>query len=146
MKNKKRIKTIQILVSSSVPMSRDKIDINEDLQKVIKINNIRPLKRRHILAIFFSSRAIDTALKCFLDYHSIRGRHYSIGKYIDKLCNNNNSNIQKMGTNEKYYYKRRIADVRNRFLHKANTYPSGHHEVNTLIAEIESLLSRMANL
>lgn len=146
MKSKKRVQTIKILVSSSVPMNRDKNDINKDLEEIININTMRPLKRRHLIAIFFSSRAIDTALKCFLDYHSIRGNHYSIGEYISKLCNHSNSNINRIGADEKEKYKRTIANVRNRFLHKANIYPSGNHEVNTLLSEIDSLLSRMANL
>ncbi|TBW25634.1 hypothetical protein [Gramella sp. KN1008] len=147
MSQQRRIDTISLLIQSNNSFSPNQIAIEQDLKVVPSLTSMKPLKRRNLIQIFFSSRAIDTSLKTFLDRHGLRGStEYSIGKYLDKLHSHNRTQLGNLSRSERDQYKRSIANVRNGYLHQANTYPNGNQDVNLLLSEIETLLSVMVTL
>lgn len=148
MKIKKRIDTINLLIQSmSSIKNSDKIDIKQELKNVLNIDNMQPQERRNLIRIFFTSRATDTFLRSFLENYSLRDSNmYSIGKYIKRLSSHNISAIAKLSLPERDNYIRTIANVRNNFLHKANAYPAGNAEVNKLLTEIHTLITRVSTL
>ena len=143
----KRIDTISLLINSNPAITSSKVDIEQDLKVVKGLKKMQPLKRRNLSRIFFSSRAIDTSLRAFLDHYGIRGKYeYSIGKYLDKLNKHSLTSISNISINEKEKYKRRIAYERNIYLHKANSYPNSNNDVMNLLSEIHALIARVNTL
>ena len=63
---------------------------------------------------------------------------YSIGKYLEQLCA-----AGRLTKSAEVHYKNTVADVRNRYLHKANAFPSSSKEVDNLVAEIGECLSQV---
>jgi len=148
MKLEKRIATICLLVNNMQSISAPhKIDITEELKNVLNVKSMAPIKRRNLIRIFFTSRAVDTFLRYFLEHHSLRDQYmFSIGKYIKKLSNHSLTTIGKLSNSEREQYLRTIADLRNSYLHKSNSYPTGNNEVNILLNEIHTLAFKVSNL
>ncbi len=85
-------------------------------------------------------------MKSFLYINGILQNENSLGKYLNKLANHNNGNIDKITESEKNYYKRNIVDLRNIYIHSAGKICTNGSEVNKLLNNIGRLLVTVANL
>jgi len=144
--HKNKINTILTLLDHNPTLTTARLtDIVEELKEALRINDLQPTKRRNILKVLHTMRALDSVLRAFLDHHGLRGDKHSLGDYIKKLHSHNAPHLQKLTGPEKDMYIRNIANPRNKYMHSANRYPTGEAEVNNLVAEAHTLIARVAN-
>lgn len=152
---KKRINTINTLIAGSdIQYSPNFASIILEFQETDNCKKIRKINRKYITMILHSTRALDSSMAYFLQHNSIRNYRNgnraitarSIGQYIDALALHNNNQLNRITQQERTNYKNRIANIRNNFMHTAGAYPTNSNEVNNLLSEMHSLLSRMFTL
>jgi len=142
-----RINTIIAIVNSNPSLTTSNINkLKTEFRQVIDVDSITPQKRKHILKILHSTRALDSTLKAILDHYRIRNGKHSIGQYITQLTNHSLTTLGKLSVSERAKYQREIADIRNTHLHNADSYPKNDREVNQLISEMQALITRVNNL
>jgi hypothetical protein len=142
-----RINTIIAIVNSCPSLTNANINkLKTEFRQIIDVDTISPPKRRHILKILHSTRALDSTLKAILDYYNIRDRNHSIGQYITQFTNHTLPTLGKLSSSERAKYQREIADIRNTHLHNADSYPRNDSEVYQLISEMHALISRVTSL
>ena len=145
---KKRVQTIIAVLQSSASLSQGNFNkVKAELNEVVDVHNITRTKRRNLMKVLHSTRALDSTLKSMLDFHTLRGaREHSIGQYLTKLEEHNSAAIGNLTPTERSHYQRKIADLRNKHLHTADSYPADEREVNEMLSEMHKLLSRLATL
>lgn len=144
---KNRIDTIIAIINSNTALTSVNINkLKTEFKQVIAVDVISPDKRKNILKILHSTRALDSTLKSILDHHHIRNGKHSIGQYITQLTIHNSTSLGKLSQSERSKFQTSIADVRNTHLHTADSYPQNDREVNELISEMQSLITRVASL
>jgi hypothetical protein len=142
-----RINTIIAIVNSSPSLTNANVNkIKTEFKQVLDVDTITPSKRKHILKILHSTRALDSTLKAILDHYSIRNGKHSIGQYITQFTVHTLPTLGKLSTSERSKYQKKIADIRNTHLHNADSYPRNDSEVFQLISEMQTLITRVTSL
>ncbi|TCC99983.1 hypothetical protein [Pedobacter psychroterrae] len=143
---KHKINTILTILSNNPTLTTGRYpDIVEELKEALRVDRLNPTRRKNLMKVLHSMRALDSTLRAFLDYHGLRSDQHSIGDYIKRLYSHQGGAlVGRLSAAEKETYLRNIADKRNKYLHSANRYPTGEMEVNDLIAEAHALIARMA--
>lgn len=144
---KDRINTIIAIVNSSPSLTNANVNkLKTEFKQVTDVDAITPPKRKHILKILHSTRALDSTLKAILDYYSIRGSNHSIGQYLYQFAGHRHPTLGKISASERDKYIREISKVRNNHLHNADSYPRNDSEVFQLISEMQALITRVTSL
>lgn len=142
-----RISTIIAIINSNVALTSANVNkLKTEFRQVIEVDAVNPVKRKNILKILHSTRALDSTLKLILDYHRIRNGKFSIGQYITQLTIHTNASLGTLSQSERAKYQRTIADVRNTHLHTADSYSRNYSDVYDLISEMQSLITRVTSL
>jgi hypothetical protein len=142
-----RINTIIAIINSSPSLTSTNVNkLKTEFRQVIAVDTIAPPKRKHILKILHSTRALDSTLKAILDHYHIRNGKHSIGQYITQFTNHTLTTLGKLSPSERAKYQREIADIRNTHLHNADSYPRNDSEVYQLISEMQALITRVTSL
>ncbi len=142
-----RINTIIAIINSTPSLTTPNINkLKTKFRQVIDVERITPQRRKNILKILHSTRALDSTLKAILDHHRIRNGKHSIGQYIVQFTNHRSAALGNISVSERAKYQREIADIRNTHLHNADSYPRNDREVYQLISEMQSLITRVTSL
>lgn len=142
-----RINTIIAIIASSPAYSGSNVNkIKRELHQIENVNIVSPSQRKNLLKILHATRSLDTCLKNFVSFHRISSSSYSIGKHLSHLSRHSSTAIGRISLSEKAHYQRSIVDIRNLHMHQADSYPSSDRDVNTIISEIQSLMSRVSSL
>lgn len=142
-----RINTIIAIINSTPSLTTPNINkLKTEFRQVIDVERITPQRRKNILKILHSTRALDSTLKAILDHHRIRNGKHSIGQYIVQFTNHRSAALGNISVSERAKYQREIADIRNTHLHNADSYPRNDREVYQLISEMQSLITRVTSL
>jgi hypothetical protein len=143
---KDRINTIIALLRPNAAITSSSFNmLKAEFSQIYLVDSISPMTRRNLMKVLHSTRALDTTLKTIITYYNL-GAANSLGPLIDKFRNHNNPNLGQMSRRECEFYKRSIADIRNKHLHKAGSYPRNEGEVSNLLSEMEALVARVSNL
>ena len=144
---KNRINTIVALLNSNPNLSNGNLNkVKAELRQVIDVHSITPTRRRNLMKVLHSTRALDSTLNAFVSFHHIKNNANSIGQYLVQLTNHNLQHLATLSPSERSRYQHSIARLRNMHLHTADSYPANEQEVNTIIAEMQTLISRLATL
>jgi hypothetical protein len=150
LRNRRR-DTIDILISNSI-IGRNATHecpiIKGELNQIFNVENISNNNRKRILKILYSTRALDTTLRVFLDQHGIRNSgDFALGDYLKRLVNHvHTGGLQRLNESSRTKYQEKIVDKRNVYLHNAGRYPTTENEVNTILSEIDSCIIEIMNL
>ena len=142
-----RIDTIVALLNSNpaiIPTNFRKL--KSEFEQVIAVNILTPMTRKNLVKILHSTRALDTTLQILISHYGLAANIYSLGPLIDKFSNHTSTRLGTMTRVETNRFKRSIADVRNKHLHNAGSYPRDEGEVYQLISEMEALITRVLAL
>lgn len=121
--------------------------IRSEFNEVINVERVSHLRRRNLLRVLHSTRALDTSLRSFLDHYRIRGRATGLGGYLRQLLNVSvGTGLSNLNQAEVNQYVRLIANVRNMYMHEADRYPRNDREILDLLREMEACLTRVLNL
>lgn len=143
----KSVQTMIALLHSNTAITGAEFNrIRAEFNQMKNVVNVSPIQRRRLLKVLHASRALDTTLKSILTFFSLRSNQYSLGQYIDQFASHNDTRLVKLSHQERIRYKRNIADVRNLHLHNADSYPRNDSDIDNLIFEMHSLLSRILAL
>lgn len=144
---KDRIQTIVAIINGHPSLTAANINkLKAEFHEVISVHEVSKIRRRHILKILHSTRALDSTLKAILDHHRIRGGAHSLGQYLFQFRNHNSAGVSKLTNSERAKYQDSIVKVRNEHLHNADSYPKNDRKVLELIAEMHALMMRVTTL
>lgn len=147
-----RIATIRTLLAGSLVgqlAAPEYTDVLGELNEVLRVGGVKEAKRRRLLEVFHLSRSVDTSLRAFLDAHGWPvALLHGIGDYLLELQRqaHHHPGIGRLPAPSRQRYQQSIADVRNRYLHTANSYPPADIHSQTLVAEIQACIAEVVSL
>lgn len=137
-----RISTVQLLARQSLSR-QDANVVVEEFQEVIRIAQMMPLRRRCLIQVLFSTRAIDTALRNYIASKGIPATPRSIGESLHVLVSHQVTGISRLSERQYRSFQSQIAHRRNRYMHAAGAFPAGVQEVTELLGAMEACLTRV---
>lgn len=143
---KRRISAMQALVAGTVIAKDHTVTIKNEFEEVRKVEKMKPLPRRRLLQLLHSTRALDSFLRGFTDFYGIRGSNHALGEYLNCLGTHTNPHLNKLPNGRAKYYRQKIVDRRNIYMHKAGAFPNNEQEILTLLSEMQSCLAEVASL
>jgi len=142
-----RITTLKALVAGSVISKNINCqNILDEFDSVDAVFRVNPEPRRLLLELLHSTRAFDTALEAFVIQKGISSKSTGIGNALTRLLNHRVVNVKKLNQWEHDRYQARIAKKRNPYIHEAGNYPLNWKELDVLLSEMHSCLSRVVVL
>jgi len=144
---KRRIDTINAIVTgSSIANEVECSLVLGEFNEVHRCARVSPDKRKHLLQVLHSTRALDSALSAFIRVNSLQVRTPSLGSYIYSLAHHSSNGLQTLSSAERARFQSEIVDKRNKFMHEAGAYPNQVQVVNRLLSEMQTCLTRVAAL
>lgn len=144
---KDRINTIIALLNSSNSITANDLSkVKNEFQQAIGVDSLNPTNRRNIMKVLHSTRALDSTLSAILVHYGLKGLSHSLGQYIRKFELHSHHSLGNLSNAERHKYQASIVDLRNKYLHQADSYPKNDKEVYLLISEMQALLTRIASL
>jgi hypothetical protein len=142
--HKRRVATLKAIVAGSiVASSPDSALINEEFDGVYEAQRLPNLRRRRLLQVLHSTRALDTFLATFLNTHGISSKS-SLGGYLTALSKHSSATLSsQLSVHERDLFQTQIVSLRNTYMHKAGSFPKHDHEVLTLLSDMEACLARV---
>jgi hypothetical protein len=153
--HKSRLDTIRVLLSGSreIGNAGPYSLILSELNSVMTASMISDDRKRRLLQILYSTRALDTVLitfireRCeFLTVAITPDPGKGMGDYLKWLERNNINGVAKMPGTSREAFMRRIVDKRNRYMHQAGAFPRDDAEVAQLLSEMEACISQVVAL
>jgi hypothetical protein len=141
MSYKQRVHMLKTLITGSVVQADGQYaDILNEFDETYKASKITKAQRKYLLQVLHSTRAMDSALRAFTDYHRIPPRRRSLGGYLHSLEHHGNSGLHRITNTQKNHYQTNIVNVRNHYMHDAGAFPISAVEIHNLLSEMESCL------
>lgn len=140
--HKQRIRLIQALIAGNPAIFSNGLHgtIQTEFSEAYQVRRVRSRQRRHLLQVVHSTRALDSALRVFINYHGCTSAQ-SLGGYLWSLARHHSVSLNsQLLTQDRRRFQNSIVDIRNRFLHEAGSYPTTDNEINTLLAEMQDCL------
>lgn len=144
---RRRIETLKALVDGSIVSTHAAHpSVIDELDLVHEVRRVPQLPRRYLLQVLHATRALDSYLKAFINSHGLNPHAAALGQYLQTLANHAHAPLQRMSQTDRLRFQRTIANIRNRFMHEAGTFPGREAEVENLLAEMDALLSLVVAL
>jgi hypothetical protein len=136
---------MQALVAGTSFLSTSSNVINE-FGEVYAVRKIRNSRRRRLLEIVHSARALDTALLGFITHYNCLPKGQTklpttLGGYLIALKEHKNASIGQLTEAQTLHFQAQIVNQRNIYMHQAFTFPGTDQAVFILIAEMHSCLT-----
>jgi hypothetical protein len=125
--------------------------IKVELGDVLRAGKIPDKRRRWLLQVLHSTRALDSALAAFVQQKGIRptkkrGKLTGLGSYLKLLEAHGTSRGGRLPRGFARKYQMSIVNHRNRFMHEAGSFPANEAEIRTLLGEMQSCMAAVALL
>jgi hypothetical protein len=111
------------------------VDVDQELQELAGVRNVRPEKRRHLLEVLHGMRSLETALKEVVRSHGLTPQR-SIGSVLRQLSQLPPARVSHLDNRSFNHFMSTVRVDRNRFMHAANVFPRTAREVNRVLGEI----------
>ena len=139
---KKRTELLAALVGGSVVANDHSYAmILGELNEVYRVHSVEPPRRRYLLQVLHSTRALDSTLKAFVNYHGCPVNGNSLRPYLDALANHKLGHLGNLPEKSRKRFVEAIVYKRNRYMHEAGATPTTEQEISIIISEMESCLS-----
>lgn len=106
--------------------------------------------RRRLLEVLHSARALDTALKTFVQHHGCQSpgkkAPTAMGPYLFALRDHSVAGLGQISEAQRHHFQNAIVIKRNIFLHEAGAVPLSDGDVNILLSEMHTCLSLVVAL
>src|SRR5262245_17685422 len=131
---KGRISTLKVMVSGSKLSHHASYHaILKELDEVHRVMRLEPQQRRRLLQILHSTRALDSSLAAivvsYIGTANCPDHSQSLGGYLVALANHWNGRLRKLPESRRLHFQEKIANVRNRYMHKAGEFPANENEI-----------------
>jgi hypothetical protein len=140
--HRRRIRTIQAIIAGSPAIVNDPLYdvIIREFDEVYCARRVRIRDRRRLLQVLHSTRALDTCLRVFIDFHNCPSAR-SLGGYLRSLQNHRSPTLRgRLSHPERHRFQNSITNNRNRYMHEAGAYPTDDNEVAQLLSEMQDCL------
>lgn len=144
----RRLQTMKALVHASAELSANAAmcsTVCAEFDEAVRASAVSGESRRRLLQILHSTRALDTALKAFVQHHAIQAKP-SLGGYLKALTQHGVMGLRKLPPPRQSQYQQRIVNPRNKYMHEAGAAPTDHHEILALLSEMQSCLAEVTAL
>jgi hypothetical protein len=144
---KNRVDTIRLAVQSSIIGSTsDWAAINKEFLEVARLIRMQPLNRRNLLQILHMTRALDTTLKNLLIEKGVPLPAIpALDPYFKQLVNHSQSGFGTLPEGRRKFFKKRIINRRNSYMHQSGRFPSSR-EIEMLLSDMDACLSEILAL
>ena len=133
---------------SSIDAEQNINDVHKELYTMLHLDKeCRDPKKKYLYKVLFSTKALDTALKTFLEIHSAwpcGTNPPSLGGYINALKRGGHS-FNTLASHIAQAANKEIVDKRNEYLHSANKYPT-RQEQEKICDKILEFMQTVVNL
>lgn len=145
--SKRRVRFMQSLVAGSPVSGTGKhADIQAEFDEVLLARRVLKRRRKRLLQVLHSTRALDSTLKEFTKLHGCHPSPPSLGRYLYALKDGKCASLRKISGRERRRYQAQIVQLRNKYMHEAGEMPADDSEVLTLLAEMQACLQRVLSL
>jgi hypothetical protein len=136
----RRVRTLRTLVAGSpIAGSPHFQAILRELAAIANAQRVQG-RRKQLLGVLHTTRALDTSLREFLVQKAIPlNGATGLGGYLIRLANHQTAAVGRLPQNRRAHFQRAIADVRNRYMHEADCYPASQ-DANRTLAEMDDCL------
>ncbi|WP_145924236.1 MULTISPECIES: hypothetical protein [unclassified Rhizobium] len=114
--------------------------VDEELGELGRCNKMQPPNRQRLLQVIHATRALDSCLNAVLTHHALTPKH-GIGKMLHQLPSLHPSLRGHLPYSTVVAYVSAIAMPRNRYAHRAGSFPNSTHEVDKIISEVHACLA-----
>jgi len=146
--SRRRIRTIQAIVAGCPAIGGAPIHtlIDTEFNEVHRARWVRIRDRRRLLQVLHSTRALDSSLKTFLNYHNCPQGN-SLGGYLWSLTRHQSATLRtRLSGTARHHFQQEIVDKRNRYMHEAGSYPGNAAEVENLLSEMQDCIATVVAL
>jgi hypothetical protein len=147
--HKARINTLQALIAGSSSIVGAASVIHE-FSEVHLVRRVRNDRRRRLLEIVHSVRALDTTLREFVAHHKCMPKSNKIpqtlGQYLFALRDHKTPNLQQISEAARQHFQQSIVSARNKYMHEAGVFPSHDQATYILLAEMHACLATVLAL
>jgi hypothetical protein len=145
--HRQRIDALRALIAGSVLGANPIAPIvDAEFLDCISAGRVRILRRRYLLQVLHSTRALDSALRAFLDHHGILQNQNTLNQYLVALRDNGTGVPMPLPEAQRLYFRQRIVDQRNIFMHRAGAAPLADQDVADLLGEMDACLAVVFSL
>lgn len=121
-------------------LSPDFAHVDRELAELGSCNRLQPLNRQRLLQVIHASRALDTCLRSLLLLNGKKPDH-GIGKMLHQLKLLPPQSRAYLDHSTATAFVSSIAHTRNRYAHRAASFPTSTQEVDKLVAEVQACLA-----
>lgn len=144
---KKKADTMRVLLSGcrGINSEPEYTHILGEISVLHTITGNKPGQRIGLLQILFMTRILDSSLAAFVRYHgyTITDKDRHLKGYLRALGTQSPAGLSKLNYGK---YITSIVHKRNRYMHKAGTYPTTPTEVEDIVEEVRECIERIVNL
>jgi len=139
---KSRHLLMQALVrgSSMYAAGPDLRQVDVELSELGRCVRLQPLNRQRLLQVIHATRALDTCLASILRSNGITPEH-GIGKMLRQLRTLHPTVRGHLDHTTATAFNYSIAYKRNRYAHRAGSFPASTQEVDQLVAEVHACMA-----
>lgn len=116
--------------------------IDAELEELGRCSRVAPVGRQRLLQVLHATRALDTCLSAILRANNVTPKP-GIGGRLHQLKNLPKGVRGYLDHSAASGFTSSIAHKRNRYAHTAAAFPSSTHEVDSIVAEVHSCLSKI---
>lgn len=141
----KRTQTLRVLLRSGAPVFGNRYrDLSSELN-AIETADRAGQRRRYLVKLLHTTRLLDSALEAFTGHYGIHVRRPSLGSYLLGLTTHGVPGLGQLPPADRSRYQRAVVQPRNRYLHRANSYPS-QTESDSVLSEMHACLAQVLGL
>ena len=137
MSARKRSDTIRALIISSYGPNLAFSSIEREIDAFDSCSTLRFESRRRLYELFHISRAVDSTIRIVVQKFNSGVSVHGIGSGLESL---RSVRPQYYDVNSVSTHKRSVANKRNTFMHRADTYPANEAEIGRFLADCQSCL------
>jgi hypothetical protein len=131
-----RIGALRAVLAAATPRTPSLHAVDQELQELGRSSKVLPERRRHLLQVFHSMRALESALKALL-----RSYESSLGRVLYQLRSLPTTHPLYRDASALNRYLRSLPFQRNRLMHQANAFPRNAKEADEIVGEITTCFS-----
>lgn len=131
--SRRRYDTLRSVVAGSTVANIQAVE--RELATLSDTYRVTPDKRKWLFLVVHVTRALDTYLTRLIIFHGLTPKR-SLGPMLHQLSNVASGSAAHLPPHMRDRYKQLIGDVRNRYMHQADTFPTSYREVDDLAGDM----------
>jgi hypothetical protein len=153
MKRSQVVQTFQLLLDTFPGLAEaDRARIKDEFDELLRVRLIDPERRRMLLEVVHSCRALESTLDAILVSFAIviPDRNKSLGRFLSAFASSAVVGPKKLSDKidpfSRTRYQEFVAQVRNNMMHRAGAYPKSRDDLDGFMGVLHEWLSHLLAL